>query len=136
MVDNSNFVKSLGDATLHMALDMEKKVGRACLIVERAAKQGCPVDQGILRASITTDTEITEQAIIGRIGSNLEYAPYVHNGTGIYAKDGDGRKTPWGYAAKGGKYKGYHVTRGQRPQPFLEDAKVKSRKAVEKALGD
>ena len=105
MADNGEFVKSIRDATAKIALDMEKKVSQACLVVEGEARQLCPVDQGHLRASITSETEITADEIIGRIGSNLEYAPYVHNGTGIYAVNGDGRKKPWVYEVKAGKYK-------------------------------
>lgn len=136
MVNNSDFVKSIQDATLQIIMDEANKMEKACLIVENQAKQDCPVDEGILRASITSEVDVTESAIVGRVGSNLEYAPYVHNGTGIYAKDGDGRKTPWAYKVKSGKHKGFHFTRGQRPHPFLEDAKLKKRRAVERALGD
>ena len=32
---------------------------------------------------------------------------------------------------EGGKYKGYHITRGQRPQPFLENAKISNREQIE-----
>ncbi|MDM0720058.1 HK97 gp10 family phage protein, partial [Clostridium perfringens] len=64
--------------------------------------------------------------VIGRVGNTMEYAPYVHQGTGIYAKDGNGRKTPWKYKVESGKYKGWHITKGQRPQPFLEKAKIDS----------
>lgn len=136
MADNRDFVKSINDATLRTITDMVRKVGKACLIVESAAKQGCPVNDGPLRASITSETRVSASAITGTIGSNLEYAPYVHNGTGVYAKDGNGRKTPWVYKVKSGKYKGFRITRGQRSQPFLENAKLEKRKAVERALGD
>ena len=72
---------------------------------------------------------------MGSVGCSLETAPFVHQGTGLYAKDGNGRKTPWKYEAVAGKYKGWHTTRGQKPQPFLEDAKTKMRLRVEKTLG-
>lgn len=136
MPDNNNFVKSIQDATLHIIQEESKKMTKACLIMEAVAKQKCPVDMGILRASISNEVEVSSTAIVGRIGSNLEYAPYVHNGTGIYAKDGSGRKTPWTYKVRSGKYKGFHITAGQRPQPFLEEAKVETRSKVERALGD
>ena len=135
MADNSEFIRSMENATAQMVLDMEKKMQKACLIVENQAKQNCPVDQGFLRASITSETEVTSEEIVGRVGSNLEYAPYVHNGTGIYAKDGNGRKTPWGYTVKAGKYKGFHWTHGQKPQPFLENAKLTKKNEVENILG-
>ena len=135
MADNGEFVRSMANATNQMIQDMEKKMEKACLVVENQAKQNCPVDQGFLRASITSETEVTAEEIVGRTGSNLEYALYVHNGTGIYAVAGDGRKTPWGYTVKAGKHKGFHWTHGQRPNPFLEDAKLAKRSAVEKILG-
>ena len=124
------------NATLKMVMDMSRKMDKACLVVESQAKQNCPVDIGILRASITSETEVTAREIVGRVGTNEEYGPYVHNGTGIYAKDGNGRKTPWGYTVRAGKHKGFHWTQGQRPQPFLENAKLEKKSAVERILGD
>lgn len=135
MADNGEFVRSMANAANQMIQDMEKKMEKACLVVENQAKQNCPVDQGLLRSSITSETESTAEEVVGRVGSNLEYAPYVHNGTGIYAKDGSGRKTPWGYEVKTGKYKGFHWTHGQKPQPFLENAKLTKKNEVEKILG-
>lgn len=136
MPDNEEFIRSMENATLKMVMDMSRKMDKACLVVESQAKQNCPVDIGILRASITSETEVTASEIVGRVGTNEEYGPYVHNGTGIYAKDGNGRKTPWGYTVRAGKHKGFHWTKGQRPQPFLENAKLEKKSAVERILGD
>ncbi len=108
----------MSDATLKTVNDMEKKVKRACMVVENQAKQDCPVDLGILRASITSEVETTAESIVGRIGSNEEYAPYVHNGTGIYAVEGD-RKTPWKYQARAGRYKGWHITKDRDHSRFF-----------------
>lgn len=136
MPDNDEFIRSMENATLKMVMDMSRKMDKACLVVESQAKQNCPVDIGILRASITSETEVTASEIVGRVGTNEEYGPYVHNGTGIYAKDGNGRKTPWGYTVRAGKHKGFHWTQGQRPQPFLENAKLEKKSAVERILSD
>lgn len=136
MPDNDEFIRSMENATLKMVMDMSRKMDKACLVVESQAKQNCPVDIGILRASITSETEVTAREIVGRVGTNEEYGPYVHNGTGIYAKDGNGRKTPWGYTVRAGKHKGFHWTQGHRPQPFLENAKLEKKSAVERILGD
>lgn len=136
MPDNEEFIRSMENATLKMVMDMSRKMDKACLVVESQAKQNCPVDIGILRTSITSETEVTAREIVGRVGTNEEYGPYVHNGTGIYAKDGNGRKTPWGYTVRAGKHKGFHWTQGQRPQPFLENAKLEKKSAVERILGD
>ena len=136
MPDNDEFIRSMENTTLKMVMDMSRKMDKACLVVESQAKQNCQVDIGILRASITSETEVTAREIVGRVGTNEEYGPYVHNGTGIYAKDGNGCKTPWGYTVRAGKHKGFHWTQGQRPQPFLENAKLEKKSAVERILGD
>ena len=86
------------------------------------AKELCPVDEGHLRAHIDSYVEDDEDAIRGRVGTDVHYAPYVHQGTGIYAVNGQGRKTPWKWYGEGVKYRGWHVAVGQRPQPFLKDA--------------
>lgn len=58
------------------------------------------------------------------IGSDLEYSIYVEKGTGIYAVDGNGRKTPWVYydSLDGA----YHWTEGMLPQPYLEPAAMEN----------
>lgn len=53
------------------------------------------------------------------IGTNVEYAPYVELGTGIYATDGNGRKSPWIYKDRKGKT---HRTRGMEAAHFLKKA--------------
>lgn len=91
----------VGLKELNVKLDKLKKgntkaaLKDACIVVERAAKEKCPVgDTGNLRGSITSEWNDEE----GRVGTNLFYAPYVHQGTGIYAINGDGRKdVPWRY---------------------------------------
>jgi len=107
---------------------------KACLIVETDAKKKCPVDEGLLRAGISHDVSENAQEIRGKIGSNLEYAPYVHQGTGIYAVNGDGRKDPWGYKSESPKYSGFHRTVGQKPQPFLKDAVEENKQNITDAL--
>lgn len=83
---------------------------------EGYAKRLTPVDTGRLRNSIT-------HAVRGDdvyIGTNVQpYAVYVELGTGIYASDGKGRQSPWGYYDRNGKY---HVTRGTKPRHMLKKA--------------
>jgi hypothetical protein len=55
--------------------------------VERKAKRLVPVDHGILRNSITTELVI-RRGPVARIGSNVKYALFVHEGTGIYGPKG------------------------------------------------
>lgn len=82
---------------------------------EGFAKRLTPVDTGRLRNSIT-------HAVRGDdvyIGTNVEYGIWLELGTGIYASDGKGRQSPWGYYDRDGKY---HVTRGMKPHHMLKKA--------------
>lgn len=47
------------------------------------------------------------------------YSIFVERGTGIYAAEGRGRKTPWTYRDARGNY---YTTEGMRPQPFMNRA--------------
>lgn len=126
MSEYTDFEASVDNATLEIIRRLGANMEKACLVVERSAKQKCPVDQGTLRADIHHAVETNTEAVTGAIGNSLEYAPFVHEGTGIYAKNGRGRKTPWKFKAASGKYKGWHTTKGQKPNPYLEDAKQES----------
>jgi len=138
MSDNAAFVTSVENATLAIILKLGANMNKACLVVERSAKQGCPVDSGALRADIQSTVKVSDTAIVGRIGNTVGYAPYVHNGTGIYAKDGNGRKTPWFFpGAISGKYKGGGwITQGQKPQPYLEKARAENIGKIVGILGE
>ena len=74
-------LKKLGDVSVEGALE------KACLIVENSAKEKVPVDTGNLRQSITHTVEDN----VGTVGTNVEYAPYVEFGTGLFSSQGDGR---------------------------------------------
>lgn len=125
MMSNEEFAASVEREMNRLIKDVYGNMEEVCLRGKRYATQECPVDQGILRASIDYAVELEPTEIKGYLGSNEEYAPYVHQGTGIYAVDGNGRKTPWKYKVIAGKYKGWHVTEGQKPQPFLDKAVIK-----------
>ena len=53
----------------------------ATLIVQRSARQNAPVDTGRLRASITPEIRATPVEVVGVVGSNVVYAPFVEMGT-------------------------------------------------------
>ena len=107
----SKFIKDILPEKLDIGIE------RACQCVEIKAKDNCSVDDGTLRASISH--EIVSNKGEGIVGTNVEYAPYVHEGTGIYAKNGNGRQTPWTYKDAQGNW---HTTKGQKPNSFLQDA--------------
>ena len=96
---------------------------KVCLKVEADSKKNCPPSiTGNLRASITHKVVDEEDGeIAGYVGSNLDYAPYVHQGTGIYAIEGNGRKeVPWSYYDE---RKGeWQSTEGIKPTPFIQMA--------------
>ena len=96
---------------------------KVCLKVEADSKKNCPPSiTGNLRASITHKVVDEEDGeIAGYVGSNLDYAPYVHYGTGIYAIEGNGRKeVPWSYYDE---RKGeWQSTEGIKPTPFIQMA--------------
>lgn len=109
-------------------------IDRGCQVIENKAKELCPVDDGILRASITHKVqESSVGTITGTVGTGVEYAPYVHQGTGLFAVDGDGRKEPWVYKDAKGQF---HKTIGQKPQPFLLDASIGEMDAVIRQISE
>ena len=109
-------------------------IDRGCQIIENKAKELCPVDDGVLRASITHKVqESSVGTITGTVGTGVEYAPYVHQGTGLFAVNGDGRKEPWVYKDAKGQF---HKTIGQKPQPFLLDASIGEMDAVIRQISE
>ena len=94
-------------------------MGKGVAMVEADAKENCPVQTGELKRSITSRVEQEPTLIQGEIFTDKEYGIYVHQGTGIYAVNGDGRQTPWSYQDSDGNW---HTTLGQHPNPFLERA--------------
>ncbi|MFJ6264425.1 HK97-gp10 family putative phage morphogenesis protein [Lysinibacillus xylanilyticus] len=82
-------------------------------LIQTEAKALAPVDDGSLRDSI-------EMKMIGKYNAivtvGAHYAIYVEYGTGIYAENGGGRKTPWTYYST--KLGRYVKTEGMRAQPF------------------
>lgn len=53
--------------------------------IERVAKEMCPVDRGRLRSSIAARLEVGDNGLpMTVVGTNVEYAAFVHEGTGIY----------------------------------------------------
>lgn len=94
--------------------------------VETAAKHSCPVDHGRLRSSITTQFVAAGGKLVVRVGSDVEYARAVHDGTGIYGPRGvvirptHARVLIW--TGEDGKKIGARYVRGMRGRPFLTDA--------------
>lgn len=58
-----------------------KALVRSTVRIERTAKQLCPVDTGRLRASITHALDRDSRGLVGVVGTDVNYAPYVELGT-------------------------------------------------------
>lgn len=107
---------------------VQQALNKACLIVEREAKQNCPSQTGELRSSISSTVEGTT----GIVGTPLQYAAYVEYGTGLFAVGGNGRKdVPWRYQNAKGEW---FQTSGMQPQPFLIPALNNNRTQIIEAL--
>lgn len=94
--------------------------------VERRAKRLCPVDHGRLRASITTELVIRGGLPVARVGTNVKYALYVHEGTGVYGPRGapitPKRAKALAFTGKSGKLVIVKSVKGMRGTPYLRDA--------------
>lgn len=108
-IDNSAEIMQAFDTACIRALE------RCGSQAEGYAKDLVPVDTGRLRNSISHKVDDSEPAV--HIGTNVEYAAYVELGTGKYAESG--RPTPWVYQDDNGNW---HMTHGNKPQPFLKPA--------------
>lgn len=142
---DAKFAKMLDDSTYDQALR------EACGIVMASAVDKAPGDTGELKRSITYEIEDKT----GVVGTNLFYAPYVHQGTGVFAKDGNGREGYWVFVKGEGsnvsaaerkiytleqaqqimailRSKGLeaYYTNGQKPNPFLEKALDENKEAI------
>ena len=105
-------------------LNYKKELERAAILVENEAKKKAPVGTGELRRSITHSID----DLTASVGTNLEYAPYVEFGTGLFAAEGNGRQdVPWHYQDAEGNW---HTTYGQEPQPYLYPALEENKEQI------
>jgi phage gpG-like protein len=84
------------------------------------------VDTGLLRASVAVELRRRETLVV-RIGTNVEYAIFVHDGTGLYGPKHrrivPRTKRYLRFRPKGTKRFIYTKSvKGMRPNPFLVDA--------------
>ena len=82
--------------------------------VEAQTKQNTKVDTGKTKNSWEHRVDTDKMEV--QIGSRYQNALWEEFGTGIYALNGDGRKTKWVYRTEDGKY---HTTVGKKPRRAL-----------------
>lgn len=106
-------------------------LGKACALVERAAKENAPKGTGELRRSITSTIEGSGTNLSGIVFTPLEYAPYVEYGTGLFAEEGGRQNVPWNYKDDEGNW---HSTSGMPPRPFMRPAIENNRLQIMRIL--
>lgn len=72
---------------------------------------------GALKESLTYVVDLVNKTV--HIGTPYLYGLYVELGTGIFAENGDGRKTPWVWRDQNGDF---HFTRGMKARPYIRPA--------------
>lgn len=111
--------------------EIAQDMGKACALVEAAAKRKAPKDTGDLRRSITSKVEASDDEVRGIVYTPLEYAPYVEYGTGLFAESGGRKDVPWFYVDDEGNW---HITSGMHPQPYMRPALNENREQIIRIL--
>lgn len=107
--------------------EVYREILRRAKKVESEAKRRCPVNNGRLRSSISTEMISERKGPVARVGTNVNYAGFVHEGTGIFGPRGSMirpvRAARLVFVPKGGTKPVFaKQVRGQRGVPFLEEA--------------
>ena len=122
-IDNSDKVQAMLEEALIAGLY------DAGSIIRSQTKQNSRVATG--QTKNAWDYVVDEGEMTVTIGNSEENSIWEEFGTGIYAVNGDGRKTPWTYKdAKGVT----HFTRGKKPMRMLFNAFVTKKNIVIKAF--
>ena len=85
--------------------------------LEAQVKRNTKVDTGKTKGS--WEHVVHEHKLEAEVGSRYKNALWEEFGTGIYALNGNGRKTKWVYKTPDGKY---HTTVGKKPRRALYNA--------------
>lgn len=124
---------------------MGAAMGRATLVVTRAARRAAPVDRGLLRASIVPAVVFHAKTVTGIVGSNREYAPFQELGTrpfwppwkplyewALRVMRGD--REAAGALAAGARLA--ISQRGIRAKKFLQNALVENARRIYRIIGE
>lgn len=72
---------TLNNLLVSISGDVSRYMLRLGIQIQSSARRKCPVDTGRLRSSIGVTQKAATQGAITSVGSNVEYALYVHEGT-------------------------------------------------------
>lgn len=134
-INASSLLKRLNNIA---EMDLKDKMVQATKLVHAQAKALSPVDTGNLAGSIHMEVKKNGNKLIGRVYTNVQYAPFVEFGTG---STGQGtypykvknlklsyRDTPWVYTPDGGET--FYRTNGQVAQPYMYPALKQNEKYI------
>ena len=93
--------------------------------LEAQVKRNTKVDTGKTKGS--WEHVVHEHKLEAEVGSRYKNALWEEFGTGIYALNGNGRKTKWVYRTEDGKY---HTTVGKKPRRALYRAYESKKNAI------
>lgn len=99
--------------------------------LEAQVKRNTAVDSGQLKSSWTY--KVSEAGLEAKVGSPLENAIWEEFGTGEYALNGDGRKTPWVYQDRHGVW---YKTTGKHPKRAFQKAFSKLKPKLINRIGE
>lgn len=136
MLDTEDFIKSLTNYKEHVRETLKENMISISSDTLEDAKNRSPIDIGTMRENSGYFVKEEENKITSFIGFMEFYSVYVHQGTGIFALNGDGRQTPWWWKGTTEKWEGWHLTRGQRPKQFLWDSLVNKISTIPEELGE
>lgn len=110
---------------------------RATLLVQTSAKRLAPVDTGRLRSSITPEIREESRRVIGVVGSNVIYAPYMETGTRPHWPP-EAALEVW---AKRHGTTAYIVARsiarkGTKARPYLQPAFDQNKERIQTIIGE
>jgi len=107
--------------------DVGRQLVRKTVAVFNRAASTCPVDKGRLRSSHAWEVRVDGRGLVGVVGVSVDYARWVHDGTGIYGP----RRAPirprtarvLAFKPKGSsKVVFARQVRGMRGRPWLRNA--------------
>lgn len=109
---------------------IKRVIAETAEIIKSQAQALAPEDDGNLRKSI--EIEFYNKGLSAKIIVGAHYGVYVEYGTGIYAVEGNGRKTPWVYWSD--KLNRWVYTRGMKAQPYWTPAIEQGSKYFEREM--
>lgn len=122
--NSDEWIDSINKAVINQVKIIKSNANKTAEKILSESKDKTPIDIGTLRANSDFEIKENDAGIIAWIGYFEFYSVYVHQGTGIFALHGDGRKTPWWWKGTTEKWEGWHKTHGQKPKQFLWDTLV------------